>query len=504
MGVSPERKLIVKHTFLELVDTSILTEKRNRSFTDGAMCFAEEDLQECAAAMPEAFGRVVNQQVVDFNAEAGAQRAFSKQSICNDPQDFQSDGLASENERLTQENARLLAFIDGIHRKSVKVASPKKSPLSTPTAMVLTSPPLVSQLSPKAAVQNYGESPALWPQRDPQLLLPQPSQTQVQHQLRQTQPQPLVQNAKPQLFLRQPQPQSLVLNQKLPPERSQPQLLPHQTPSLELQRAVACTKVAAEKLLPQAPIKVKAAAKQQQPVQPQLQTGLLRPGLLQPGMLHPGHAAAQSKAMPTPVNPAPKPVANIIRPTIVEPHSSAPVQQFPATISLASCISDTSSVAGNPTDKFTTVMLRNVPNTYTRGMLVDMLNSEGFAGKFEFVYLPIDFKTHAGLGYAFVDCCSPQEAQKMRQHFEGFLRWAVKSEKICSVSWSHPEQQGIDSHIERYRNSPIMHESVNDEWKPALFSKGLRVPFPPPTTRLRAPRIRSPRRGLKNGKASGI
>ena len=33
----------------------------------------------------------------------------------------------------------------------------------------------------------------------------------------------------------------------------------------------------------------------------------------------------------------------------------------------------------------------------------------GFAGKYTFVYLPIDFKTHAGLGYAFVDLVSREE-----------------------------------------------------------------------------------------------
>jgi hypothetical protein len=141
-------------------------------------------------------------------------------------------------------------------------------------------------------------------------------------------------------------------------------------------------------------------------------------------------------------------------------------------------------------EEFTTLMLRNLPNTYTRDMLVDLLNSEGFAGMFNFVYLPIDFKTHAGLGYAFVDCSSRHETDRMRHHFEGFTGWAVRSEKICSVSWSHPEQQGFAAHVERYRNSPVMHECVPEDWKPALYSGGLRVPFPPPTRKLRNPHIR--------------
>jgi hypothetical protein len=160
-----------------------------------------------------------------------------------------------------------------------------------------------------------------------------------------------------------------------------------------------------------------------------------------------------------------------------------------ATTAPVTTSSPSSVLAAPATDGQTTLMLRNLPNQYTRDMLVEMLNKEGFAGKYNLVYLPIDFKTHAGLGYAFVDVTTPSEADRMRQYFEGFSRWALRSEKICSVSWSHPEQQGLDAHIRRYRNSPVMHESVRDSWKPALYANGMRKPFPAPTRKLRNPRI---------------
>jgi hypothetical protein len=138
----------------------------------------------------------------------------------------------------------------------------------------------------------------------------------------------------------------------------------------------------------------------------------------------------------------------------------------------------------------TTVMLRNLPNRYTRSMLLTMLDEEGFEGKYDFVYLPIDFKTHSGLGYAFVDLNLPGDAEKLRRHFEGFSRWSLQSDKICTVSWSHPEQQGLNAHIKRYRNSPVMHGSVPDDWKPVLFVAGQQALFPPPTKKLRAPHVR--------------
>jgi phosphatidylglycerophosphate synthase len=60
----------------------------------------------------------------------------------------------------------------------------------------------------------------------------------------------------------------------------------------------------------------------------------------------------------------------------------------------------------------------------------------------------------------------------------------------CQLMPSKQHHKGLGAHIERYRNSPVMHESVPDEYKPAMYTRGVRVPFPPPTKNLRMPRIR--------------
>jgi len=138
----------------------------------------------------------------------------------------------------------------------------------------------------------------------------------------------------------------------------------------------------------------------------------------------------------------------------------------------------------------TTVILRNLPNNYTRTMLLDLLHSEGFGLAYDFVYIPIDFSTQAGLGYAFVNLVSASDALTFWAHFEGFQRWSVPSEKVCTLNWSAPIQ-GLASHVERYRNSPVMHEAMPDEWKPALFFGGERVIFPAPTKIIKAPKMRS-------------
>lgn len=137
----------------------------------------------------------------------------------------------------------------------------------------------------------------------------------------------------------------------------------------------------------------------------------------------------------------------------------------------------------------TTVMLRNMPNDYTRSMLIELIDGEGFAGSYDFVYLPVDFNTMSGLGYAFVNLTTPVEAGRFWQHFEAFARWAIPSEKVCTLNWSSPHQ-GLESHIERYRNSPVMHEAVPDNCKPMLIINGVRIAFPPATKKVKAPRIR--------------
>jgi len=137
----------------------------------------------------------------------------------------------------------------------------------------------------------------------------------------------------------------------------------------------------------------------------------------------------------------------------------------------------------------TTVMLRNLPSEYSREMVLELIDSEAFAGRYDFLYLPVDFNSGVSLGYAFVDLISPADADQFVEHFTGFARWPVPSDKVCTVSWSN-QHQGLDQHVERYRNSPVMHETVPEEWKPMIFSNGQVVPFPAPTKQIKAPKIR--------------
>jgi len=131
-------------------------------------------------------------------------------------------------------------------------------------------------------------------------------------------------------------------------------------------------------------------------------------------------------------------------------------------------------------------------------MLLRMLDHEGFAGEYTFVYLPIDFDTGAGLGYAFVDLVDGSAVQRFWKTFDGYSRWIFPSAKICKVSWSSPHQ-GLAAHVKRYRNSPVMHDMMPDEYRPVLFKAGVRIAFPPPTKELWAPQFNKLTKSSKGG-----
>ncbi|CAL1156097.1 unnamed protein product [Cladocopium goreaui] len=143
-----------------------------------------------------------------------------------------------------------------------------------------------------------------------------------------------------------------------------------------------------------------------------------------------------------------------------------------------------------------TVMLRNIPQEFTRDHILHLLDWAGFHGRYDFVYLPVDFTRGRSLGYALVGLVSHEAAQDLLERLEGSSFPGEDPSLRCQASWSLPHR-GLEGHIERYRNSPVMHPSMPDEYKPVIFENGQRVDFPPPTKTIRAPRIRHPKAGRR-------
>lgn len=134
----------------------------------------------------------------------------------------------------------------------------------------------------------------------------------------------------------------------------------------------------------------------------------------------------------------------------------------------------------------TTVMLRNLPKNLTQVAVLETLEAQGFSTLYDFVYLPVDFQKMVTFGYAVVNFVTHEDAGRAMRHFTGFTAWPVPSRKACSTVWNTP-CQGLAAHVERYRDSPLMHPDVAHEFKPMLFSHGCPLAFPLPTKQLKAP-----------------
>merc|ERR1712066_588286 len=101
----------------------------------------------------------------------------------------------------------------------------------------------------------------------------------------------------------------------------------------------------------------------------------------------------------------------------------------------------------------TTVMMRNIPLEYSRADLLGLIDQQGFSELYDLVYL----RTELNQGYAFINFTTAENTEMFRSHFTGFSEWLVPCERVCEVSYSD-QAQGIDAYIQRYRDSPMMHE----------------------------------------------
>jgi hypothetical protein len=158
-----------------------------------------------------------------------------------------------------------------------------------------------------------------------------------------------------------------------------------------------------------------------------------------------------------------------------------------STTSSSSCDSLESRNACRWTGEAVTCMMMNLPQRCTRDMLAQTLDRHGFWGKYDFLYLPKDFRTGRNLGHAIVNLVSHADALRLRDCFDGFKEWEPCHKKVCEIRLD-AVLQGLRANVDRYRNSPLMHESVPDDFKPILFEKGRRTSFPAPTRHVRAPR----------------
>mmetsp|Transcript_121748 Transcript_121748/g.351530 ORF Transcript_121748/g.351530 Transcript_121748/m.351530 type:complete len:378 (+) Transcript_121748:120-1253(+) len=122
----------------------------------------------------------------------------------------------------------------------------------------------------------------------------------------------------------------------------------------------------------------------------------------------------------------------------------------------------------------TTMMLRNIPNKYTQNTMIEEINSMGFAGTYDFFYLPMDVHNRGNVGYAFMNFTLPADARRFQVDFKEHRFRQHQSRKIGSVSVAYV--QGLSANLGHFANRAVVH-ARNDQYRPVVFKDGVRVDF---------------------------
>lgn len=132
-------------------------------------------------------------------------------------------------------------------------------------------------------------------------------------------------------------------------------------------------------------------------------------------------------------------------------------------------------------------------------MLVEQLHT--LNDKFDFIYMPIDFRNGCNVGYAFINFCSTEARQRFVSNFHGVevckCLPGLNSRKVAEVTPA--SIQGVQNNVQRLRNSPVMSKLIfNPDWMPLIFDElGNSLPFPPPEQPLAA--VKPRKSGSKQG-----
>lgn len=122
----------------------------------------------------------------------------------------------------------------------------------------------------------------------------------------------------------------------------------------------------------------------------------------------------------------------------------------------------------------TTLVLRKLPKDMSNIQLRRMLDSADFESAYDFIYVPINFKSGRSLGYALVNFIDYEHALTAQECFHGARmgRAAIVAELSCKHS-------GLSSLIEQYQSSHVLtDETLPNEHKPQLLRDGKVMPFP--------------------------
>jgi len=115
-----------------------------------------------------------------------------------------------------------------------------------------------------------------------------------------------------------------------------------------------------------------------------------------------------------------------------------------------------------------TMMIRNLPRRITQIDLKREIDSDGFKGAYDFLYMPSVIAAKQGKGYAFVNFAKPQDAVRFAEAWHGSRR--LKMGRKANLDISAASVQGREANIRSWKKSKTS-RIANPSFRPIIFDE---------------------------------
>lgn len=83
--------------------------------------------------------------------------------------------------------------------------------------------------------------------------------------------------------------------------------------------------------------------------------------------------------------------------------------------------------------------LHDIPEDWTRAVLLEMLDDFGFEQQYTCLYMPVDVKQRQNFGYAFLTMTGQEPVERAAKLLDGKASWAPPSLEALHASWTSPD-----------------------------------------------------------------
>ena len=122
----------------------------------------------------------------------------------------------------------------------------------------------------------------------------------------------------------------------------------------------------------------------------------------------------------------------------------------------------------------TTFMIRNIPLRFTPLSFRELIDEEGFSGRYDYLYMPMDFRSHRSLGYCFLSFLDPSSAVDFASKFSRRTFPSTNSEKVLAISAA--ARQGQLANVKSFKLSTLK-QMPKPEFRPLVGILGQMFPL---------------------------